>query len=448
MRACAVSCVAMVLAVAGATGLASQAVRVLGLAECTALALAHDPGLRVNELESAAANARLRELRGQYVPSVSVQAGYSRLSDVTPGSLSVQTPIGAATAAFPASPPNSTAVKLSLQQPLFTGLRIASSIRQADAARASAGSDLQRSRSEVRYAVTDAFWQLERAVAMEKSAAEIQGQLERKVEDVKTLYDQGVATQNDAVQAGMRLEDARIDSGRAASAREMARLRLAQLIGAPLGEALDTPDGAAAPAPDPAPTFGHGLEDLVARALAARPELASARSRVSAQDAAVDVARAGRFPMVFLTGDYTVADPNPRVFPQSDEFTGTWSVGIMASFDIGRYPQVSAQEDQAKSRAAQAREALRGQSDATAAEVVRAAISLNTALASYESLKKETSQVEENARYVDDRFRLGVALESAQLDAQSLLARARLRERAGLIDCLVAKAGLDWAVGE
>ena len=448
MRASVVSCVAMVLVVVGTAGLASQPVRVLGLTECITLALASDPGLRASALESAAANARLRELQGQYVPSVSVQAGYSRLSDVTPGSLSIQTPLGPATAAFPASPLNSTVVKLSVQQPLFTGLRIASSIRQADAARASAGSDLQRSRSEVRYAVTDAYWQLEKTASMEKSAAEVLAQQQRKLADVKTLHDQGVATQNDVVQAGMRLEDARIDSQRAASVREMARLRLAQLIGAPLGEALDAPDDAAAAAPDPAPTFGHGLEDLVARALAARPELASARYRIGAQDAAVDVARAGRFPTVFVTGDYTFADPNPRVFPQSDQFTGTWSVGIMASFDIGRYPQVSAQEEQARSRAAQAREALRGQSDAIAAEVVRAAILLNAALASYESLQRQTSQTEENARFVDDRFRLGAALESARLDSQSLLTRARLRERAGLIDCLIAKAGLDRAVGE
>lgn len=448
MRASVVSCVAMVLVVVGTAGLASQPVRVLGLTECIALALASDPGLRVSELESAAANARVRELRGQYVPSVSLQAGYSRLSEVTPGSLSIQTPLGPATAAFPASLLNSTVVRLSVQQPLFTGLRIASSIRQADAARASAGSDLQRSRSEVRYAVTDAYWQLEKSASMEESAAEVLAQAERKLADVRTLLDQGVATQNDVVQAAMRLEDARIDSQRAASAREMARLRLAQLIGAPLSEALNSTDEPAAAAPDPAPTFGHGLEDLVARALAARPELAGARSRIGAQDAAVDVARAGRFPTVFITGDYTFADPNPRVFPQSDQFTGTWSVGIMASFDIGRYPQVSAQEEQARSRAAQAREALRGQSDAVAAEVVRAAILLNATLASYESLRRETSQAEENARYMDDRFRLGAALESARLDGQSMLTRARLRERAGLIDCLIAKAGLDRAVGE
>jgi outer membrane protein len=448
MRTRVVSCVASVLVLTGAAGLASQPVRVLGLTECVELALTADAGLRASELESAAANARLRELQGQYVPSVSVQAGYSRLSDVTPGTLSIQTPFGPAAAAFPPSLQNSTMARLSVQQPLFTGLRIASSIRQADAARASAGSDLLRARADLRFAVTDAYWQLEKSAVMETSAEEIVRQLQRRLQDVKTLLDQGVAAQNDVVQAEMRLEDARIDSQRAASAREMARIRLAQLIGAPLGEALDTRDDEAAAAPEPAPAFGRGLEELVARALSARPELAGARSRLSAQEAAVDVARAGRFPTVFVTGDYTFADPNPRVFPQSDEFTGTWSVGIMASFDIGRYPQVAAQEEQANARAAQAREILRGQSDAIAVEVVRAAISINAALATHESLKKETSQAEENARYVDDRFRLGVALESARLDAQSLLIRARLRERAALIDCIAAKAVLDRAVGE
>jgi outer membrane protein TolC len=430
-----------------AAGAAQQA-RIMDLEECTAMAMAHDPGLRFDELESAAANARLREMEGQKVPSVSVQAGYSRLSDVTPGSLTIPGPGGPVNVTFPAAPLNSALVKLLVQEQLFTGFRIASSIRQAEAARVSAASDVQRTRSDVRYAVQTAFWQLAKARSLEAAAKEGQAQQERKLAETRTFFDQGVATRNDVTQAGTRLEEARIESLRAANARELARVQLAQLIGVPLGEAFDIPDATPSLAPDPAPAFAKGLEDLVSQALAARPELAGARSRVAAQEAALDVAHSGRFPTVFLTGDYTLANPNPRVFPQQDEFTATWSVGIMASFDIGRYPMVSAQEDQARSRAAQAREAMRRQSDAVAAEVVRAAISLNAALAVYSSLKSESLQAEEYQRYVDERFREGVVLQSAQLDAQSLLVRARLREQAGLIDCFIARAGLTRAVGE
>jgi outer membrane protein TolC len=120
----------------------------------------------------------------------------------------------------------------------------------------------------------------------------------------------------------------------------------------------------------------------------------------------------------------------------------------MASFDIGRYPQVAAQEDQARTRAAQAREAIRRVSEGIAAEVARAAIVLNAALQSYASLKIESAQAAENANFVQERFRQGVTPSSAQLDAQTLLVRARFREQAGLYDCLIARAALDAAVGE
>ena len=235
---------------------------------------------------------------------------------------------------------------------------------------------------------------------------------------------------------------------RAAGAREMAWVRLAQLIGVPLAPAMDIDEAEAARAPAAAPGVAGGLEDVVSRALASRPEIAGARSRVGAQEAAIDIARAGLYPSVFLIGDYTLADPNPRVFPAEDKFTGSWSVGIMASFDIGRYPQVAAQEEQAKTRAAQARENARKLSDAVAAEVVRAALTLNTALQVYASMKAETAQAEENLRYVQERLRQGVALESASLDARTVLERARLREQAGLYDCLIARAGYERAVGE
>jgi outer membrane protein len=413
----------------------------MDLQECISLALAHDPGLRSDELESAAANARLKEMQGQYVPSVSLQAGYARLSDVPAGTLGPFT--------LPESPLNSAVVKLSIQQPLFTGLRIASSIRQADALRSSAGSDAARTKLELRSSVSEAFWELAKSRAVEKSAVVSQGQMERRLADVATLVEQGVATHNDELQAAMRLEDARIDTARAASIRGIAWVRLAQLIGAPLAPALDIADNPGAiPAAAPAAGAAGGLEDVVSRALAARPEIASARSRLGAQEAAVDLARSGRFPNVFLTGDYTLANPNPRVFPPEDQFTGSWSVGIMASFDVGRFPQVAAQEEQAQSRAAQAREYERRLSDAVSGEVVRAAITLNAALLAYASLKTETSQAEENLRYVQERFSQGVALSSASLDAETLLEKARLRERAGLYDCLIARVSYDGAIGE
>ena len=177
-----------------------------------------------------------------------------------------------------------------------------------------------------------------------------------------------MATNNDVLQARMRLADAQIELAGAETSRDIARVRLALLIGLPWSGGIDIPDTPGTVVEPPV----ESLQELVSLALSNRPEIQAARFRVAAQEASVDAAHAGLFPSVFLTGDYTVADPNQRVFPQVDQFTGTWSVGVMASIDIGRYPQVLAQEDQARNRLGQARENTRKIADAVTAEVVRA----------------------------------------------------------------------------
>jgi outer membrane protein TolC len=162
----------------------------------------------------------------------------------------------------------------------------------------------------------------------------------------------------------------------------------------------------------------------------------------------MEVARSGLFPSVFLTGDYTVANPNQRVFPQSDQFTPTWSLGILASIDLGRFPQYLAQEEQARGKLTQAQESSRKMADAVALEVIRTYLTLREAAGRLVSLHQETAQAEENDRVTQERYRQGVALSSESLDAQTLVVRARLREEGALFDCLTARAALDRAVGE
>ena len=338
MKGSIVAVLALVLFAAGPGVAGAQAARVVDLEECLRLGFAADAGLRSDELQTVIADARLREMQGQYVPSVALQAGYSRLSDVAPGSLSVDlgAPIGSRTLTFPTPLVNSTSFGVSVQQPLFTGRRIASSIRQAEALRDSDRGDLARGRLELRYAITEAYWDFAKARTQEQAISESVTQAETHLADARKLRDQGMATNNDVLQAQMRLEDAQIEMGSAASYRQIARVRLAQAIGLSWNADLDIPRDI----PQSIQPPRESLEGLVARALAARPEIQSAHSRVSAGQASVELARSGLFPGIFLTGGYTLADPNQRVFPQVDQFTGTWTVGIMASIDIGRYPQV------------------------------------------------------------------------------------------------------------
>ena len=442
MRASILAAVAVALCAAPALPAPAEAPRVVSLEECLRLGFANDAGLRTDELETRIADARIREMQGQYLPSLSLQGGYARLSDVAPGSLSV--PFIPQPITFPPSLDNNTSVKLALQQPLFTGTRIASSIRQAEALRDSSRGDLGKSRLDLRYSITEAFWNLAKAKTQEQAIAQSVSQADTHLADARKLLDQGMATNNDVLQAQMRLEDAKIELASAQSAEEISRSRLAILIGLPWSNGVDIPDDAALTVNAPS----DSLQDLVTRAIASRPEIQASRSRVSASEAGVDLARAGLFPSVSLTGDYTLADPNQRVFPPSDQFVGTWSIGIQASIDLGRYPQVLAQEEQARNKLTQAEQSSRMIADAVTADVIRAYVTLNEAVGRLAALHQETAQAEENDRVTQERYRQGVALSSESLDAQTMLVRARLREDGALFDCQVARAALERAVGQ
>ncbi|MGA2639758.1 MAG: TolC family protein [Spirochaetia bacterium] len=449
MRASIFAVLALGLCATPALIAAADGARVVDLDECIRMGFAHDAGLHSDELETRVADARLREMQGQYVPSVSLQGGYSRLSDVAAGSMNTDVSLGGPpmpmTITFPPPLDNNTSVRISLQQPLFTGKRIAASIRQAEALRDSSMSDLGKSRLDLRYAITEAYWNLARAKTQREAIDQSVAQAESHLADARKLLDQGMATNNDVLQAQMRLEDSKIDLSSLETMRDIARVRLALLIGLPWDAALDIAEDT----PSQNVEIPQGsVADLVARALAKRPEIQSARLRVTAQEASVEAARSGLFPNVFLTGDYTVANPNQRVFPQVDQFTPTWSLGILASIDLGRYPQVMAQEEQASSKLTQAQESSRKMADVVAEDVIRAYLTLREAAGRLVSLRQETAQAVENDRVTQERYRQGVALSSESLDAQTLVVRARLREDGALFDCLVARAALDRAVGE
>jgi outer membrane protein TolC len=440
---------ALALFVGSPFSAAADGERVVDLDECIRLGFAHDAGLHVNELETSIADAKLREIQRQYMPSLSLQGGYSRLSELATSSLSSDVSFGGAppmpvTITFPPYLDNSTSIRLELQQPLFTGMRIASSVRQAEALRDSSRGDLGRSRLDLRYSIAEAFWGLTRAKTQREAINQSVAQAESHLADARKLLDQGAATNNDVLQAEMRLEDARIELASAQNVLDIARVRLALLIGVPWDTALDVPDTPSQYVERPQ----ESMADLVARALANRPEIQSARSQVSAQEAGLDVARAGLFPSVFITGDYTLANPNLRVFPQTNQFVGTWSIGLLASIDVGRYPQVLAQEEQAQSKLTQAQESSRQLADVVTTDVIRAYLTLSEAAGRLASLRQETAQAEENDRVTQERYRQGVALSSESLDAQTFVVNARLREDGALFDCLVAKAALARAVGE
>ena len=393
--------------------------------------MASSPALHASRMKAEASAARAREVAAGRLPSFRLGAGYTRLSEVPP--FQVTLPISPVPIVVSQNYFNNWNLRLSVQQPLFTGFRL------------EAGADLAKDRAELVYAVKNAYWGLAKALQVEAVVRKNVRQVAERLKDVRAFFEQGLLVRNEVLRAELQLSNAELMAIDARDGVEVARTALASLIGLPLDaeiEPMTTAESHAARGPEAAPAA------LIDRALQDRPELRAADLRVRASEAGLKAARAGFYPQVALAGNYYYLRPNARYMPALDKFKGTWDVGLAVSFDLWNWGQTKRQAEQAKAQAAQARDARAVLEDQAVLEVTQSRLALARAREKTVVAAAAVVQADENLRLVRERFRQGVALNTEVLDAEVFLLQARLARTQAGIDQVLAQARLEKALGE
>lgn len=424
---------------------AQQAPIVLDLRAAVERSLAVSPSLAAAHDAVLARQAGRDAASLQYTPSAVASAGYTHSGPVDPGSFTVD--LGAAgthTVTLPAPLQDSTVFRLALQQPIYTGGRIEAGIAAASAATSAARADEASRRRAVGSSAEQAWWSLVLAGESEKAVAENLAAVSAHRADAQRRLAQGTGTKSELLSWEMQEVDAGVRRRAAATDLAAARARLNVLLGLP----WDAPTEATEPPP---PDLDRGGTASPAAQLDAafstRPEIAAARARISAQEAAEAQARAGLLPSLYLTGDLAYDDPNPKAFPQRSGFEFLWDVGIMASIDVGRVPATLAQIADARAQTAQARESLSQTRDALTLDLIQARFDLEKARDRYDSSAAAVNLAEENQRVQSDRFAAGLALASELADAEAALLSAKLDRFRSRVSWELARAALRDAAG-
>ena len=424
--------------------------RILGLEECLRLGYDSSARLHIADAGTTEALARLREAKAMVLPAAVLSASSQRLSDIESGTITAST--GGPPIEISLGDPilTATALRLSVQQPIFTGFRISSAVEQSRAMVDAGIGDRQRTAQLVTAAIEDAYWN---AVGAKETAfvyATSEDQAQRHLEDAKNFLAQGIVTLNDVLAAEMRLSNARTQSIDAGAVLVTARMRLNMLIGLPWDARTDTaalPDPEATGIdPNPVSTMVEPL-GLIADGLSMRPELDAARSRIMADEAALRVARSPLFPNLYVSGDITMSNPNQRYFPQLDEFKATWSLGVLVSMDTGKIPATLAQVDQVSARLDRDRESLTIATDTATQEIVQAWLGTEKTRQQLLNANSFLAQAEEGLRTVSELFDRGVALDADVADAEGTLLAARLGYMNARVASFKADSALRMALG-
>jgi outer membrane protein TolC len=196
-------------------------------------------------------------------------------------------------------------------------------------------------------------------------------------------------------------------------------------------------------------TFGpdEPVEDMVAKALEGRPEIAGLRARAAAAEAAVRVARSARLPQASLDAGFDYARPNLRILPLTDTWNDSWRVGVnvaLRAFDGGR---TSAAVAQARAQADAALRELDDFERRVRLDVTASALDIASRRAALEVAERSLEAARENARVSQDRYREGLIPASELLDAQQRLLQSGLSLTRSSTQLQQARANLDRAVG-
>jgi multidrug efflux pump subunit AcrB/outer membrane protein TolC len=304
----------------------------LDLDQCIQMAIKQNHGLTQRRTMLRAAEYRSKQAFGRFLPKFSLNARYSRVSHVEPGTLNI--PLSQATPADPIqlgeAVDNQYSLRLLVEQPLFTGFALSSARRSTSYVENLARERLRQKEAEVRIQVQETYFNLLKSEKIKEITEHSLANLQHHLQLVQHLLSAGRVTPLDVARVESRISAARVNLIQARGAVDGARLALATWVGLPSATGIKIKsvlesEGVSKHQP---------IEGLIAQAYTKRPELGVARSTASIAKERIGIQAAALWPQVGLRFGYNYDRPNQRYFPVRDQFNGSWDLSLVLQWSI------------------------------------------------------------------------------------------------------------------
>jgi len=417
------------------------------LADCISQALGKNPSLQISEAKLQAAEARSSEAATSLLPQLRLSGRAAELSKIDPFGLTLGPPINLSMILFPSITENYS-LKLTLQQPLFTGFKLQKNLEMAELNASATREDLTKDQSDLVLNVITAYWSLYRTVKIEEVIQQSVEQMSEHLKDVKNLLQQGMATDADVMKVQVQCSDVKVKQIEAKNAIRLAEMALNSMIRNSLATEIvpiDTP----IISPNLTGTLlDENLSRLQSLAMDRRPERKSMQFRRDMSSAGVAAAKSGWYPQIFLAANYDYARPNQRIIPPKDQWDGTWDVGVTFQWNIWDWYATAHQTAQAEALLRQSEAGIVQLEDAVVLDVAQQYYSAQTAREKVEVAFGGMEQAQESYRMTSEKYKNGLTSNTELLDAETALLQAKLTHTQAVVDYTLALARLKKAVGE
>lgn len=420
---------------------AQDTAQTMTLDEAKRLALERNLGLKSAQAEVLNARALTQSQFTDFFPKLSAEARYSRVGDAQ----RIQIPAGAFSAS-PLLPPVDADVttgaltnynlRLTLEQPLFTGGSIYYAYESAKLGYRSADFGFQQAVQDLLLRVELAYWDILKTERLQ-NVSELQvSDLKEHLRVVKASYDAGSVPYNEVLKTTVNLAEAEQRFLTARNNAGLAKMAMNNLLRQDLASPMTVSD----PKADDS-TELLAYEEALKTAQSRRLELAAGRTHIEAMQVRERLARSDYYPKLSAIAHYDRAKETTSVLPEN------WEVLGMLRWTFWEWGKTGREVERAGIRLRQSEDDLRSLEDRIALEVREQHLRAVEAREKITVAKTAVEQAEENYRITEERFKAGVTTNTEVLDAESLLVSARANHTNAVYDFLSARARLTRAMG-
>jgi outer membrane protein TolC len=448
----------------------------LTLAEAIRLATEHGETVAIAQAGESRADADLARARSQWFPQIGVAAGYTRtlasefsvaLDDIGPpcapltidpaaplqtrvGELERAASCGAIGPGFnfgdlPFGQRNTYQMTLSFTQAVYTGGRINAQRRQAELSQRVAALGTTSSEAALALEVTRAFYDAALADRLFAIAESVEAQAAAAYDQTRLAFEAGRQPEFELLRAQVARDNERPTVIRRRANRDVAYLRLRQLLDLPADAplALDVDlDAPSLPPPSPfADALAQPAVPAAELALFDNASVEQAAALVAVRDAAVAVARAERLPSVSLASTYgRVGYPSDGFIPGPGDFRTNWSVGATVAMPVFEGGRIRANELSARADLADAEARLRQTRELALLDAATARQDLAAAEAVWAASAGTVQQAERAYQIAELRNREGLSTQLELSDARLALQVAQTNRASAARDLQLARA--------
>ena len=402
-------------------------------------AVASTAGLR-GDAEVEAAKARAAGLDLRFYPRVGLTARYTRISEEDPAVIDPGIP--GITVSLPGAKPDQWFFGVSVGLPVSDWFLRAGDLSEAGARGVAAATwkvESERRRAQLEAVLV--YWSLVRVSEAEKVATQSIVDARQRLEETKKRVAAQVASPADLRLAEARMAEVEGAQASLGHARALVAMQLRRLLDLPNDTVITTSDTAGA-----APEDGE-LGAMVAEAWATRPEPKALREAEAALLVELGLQDVQRLPRFDVVANAQVVNPNPRAFPQSDEFVPTWDVSAVVSWNVDALWTTRPGEDEVRAKMRSLAADRAALDDGIHLEIAAAQQALRDADTRARTSQAMLAAAEEGHRVRTKLYALGQATTLEVAEAETQLERARLGVVDARIERRIGEARLSYALG-